>query len=145
MDVGEKIQVDVVVGDIPEPDGSGDGTTWSHGGLHSFALLVTYDSEVLRVTDSDARMMIEANQRSLVYVEGDRPPDSDGSLYTAVIDSWESGLESGNGVLARITFEAVAPGESSLGIADSSVSDPWGAYVVDDARDARVVVGGVCE
>lgn len=130
LDVGDSFTIDIVVDDATEPI---VGAQWK----------VNYGPTVLRVTASDwASWKLGSDLR----IE-DGLPDSDGGFDTASVGS----AATGDGVLQRLTLEAVASGQSDLTLSDVAVSDadnapryPPQVLVDDPAGEVRVVVGGSC-
>ena len=78
--------------------------------LVAFGLKFAYDSSALRVTAADVSQLLGANAGSQVYSASDALPDSDGQYYAGAVETGPGTGESGDGVLARITFEAANTG-----------------------------------
>lgn len=124
-EVGSEVTVDVIIDAVPEDSP-----------MIGFQIVVTYDPEVLEATETDSEFLI-ASQDAYEPIEGlsDELPDSDGSLTIVVADIASdvdagTSIESGSGVLTRITFMAVAEGTSEVAVG----FDPPDAYpaIIDD-------------
>ena len=122
--------------------------------LAGWAMPITYNPAVLRVTAVNVQLFQAANGGSNVFNTSSPVPDTDGA--------WEAGAfdlnappyqDSGTGVLARVTLNAFAAGSSPLTVGDPNLVDPTGAAigdVTDDGvfdgaiRNAQIVVNDVC-
>jgi len=128
LDAGDSFTIDVVVDDATSPIA---GAEWT----------LDYSPTVLKVTGSDwASWKFGSGLRMEEAL-----PDSDGSFASA----WGGSAAGGDGVLQRLTLEAVADGQSDLTVSDVDVADgdggphyPPEVVVVDPAGEVRVVVGG---
>jgi hypothetical protein len=122
--------------------------------LLGWATTVHYDPAVVTVAAIDVRMFQNANGGSNILNASDPVPSSDGSFYASAIDlaapPWQ---DSGSGVLARITLNAVAAGSSALTIAPSYLTNVSGGAIGDTNSDstfdgtifnARVAVDQPC-
>jgi len=139
LTVNETFTVDVVVPNLVEP------------GLGGFGANVVYDPTVLRVLAYNKDMMVAANPSYVPWSSIDPMPDVDGNFRFDFADI--SGLtgEQGEGILIRITFEALGEGVTILDLTDTTASGqvllvaPTGAeYPLSYIRDAEIVVGGSC-
>jgi hypothetical protein len=104
-EVGEVFRVDLVIEDVEE--------------LLSWEILLTYDPEILLVTDHDVRVFQAANEDSRVIDTSAERPDSSGMYVLGAVDAAEPlSPDSGDGVLARLTLEATGEGTSPLYLRD---------------------------
>jgi hypothetical protein len=131
-DVDSDVTVDVTVDAVPEDRP-----------MIGFQIVVTYDPAILEATDVDNEYLL-ASKDAYEPIEGlsDELPDSDGSLQIAVADiasdiEIDASLDSGPGVLSRITFRAVAEGTSDVALS----YDPPDAYpaIIDDTNSVLQV------
>ncbi len=137
--VGNTTTVDLIVDQVPA-----DGA----GGIEGKIL---YSSSIVRVNASvGTTMMLGAGANSSVTGFTNSVPDTDGSFGFAYIDS-STDYESGEGVMVRLTFQAVGTGRASI-----SVQDPDGnpypliyapdtsAYAIDNVFGGTIAVGVPC-
>jgi hypothetical protein len=115
---GDTVQVDVTVRGVPPFDR--DTRT---GGLVAYEADIAYDPAIVHVVGVDTRFMLAARSPYYSFDVIDDLPDSDGHLQLVSADLSQS-LESGDGVLARLTFEAVAPGVSPLSLVEAFNHNP---------------------
>lgn len=108
---GSEVQVDVIVDAIPEDQP-----------LVGFQYDVTYDPEMIEIIDFDYEFLLAA-EGTFQPLDGltDEVPDSDGLFTVAVLDvasnvDTDENMETGPGVLTRITLRAIAAGASEVGI-----------------------------
>lgn len=153
VETGNSFEIDVVIKDV----------SVAGGGLKGFAFTLLYDESVVNVTNVDARLFLAAlniEPNSEVTVSSDPLPDSNGIFDVSAVDV--TGLpardESGSGVLARVSLQAVGGGLSNLtvGIPDISPaltgsdndslepSDPIYATWEGTINDAEIRVGFDC-
>ncbi len=138
LTVGGTLDVDVIIASIPPADEGG-------GGLDGFQFSLLYDEATVKVTSSDANMLLAANSGSSVVPFGDTAPDTDGSFLIGVADFGSGTAEDGVGVLARITLEGVAQGVSSLTLTRlTPVDSATNGYAVSNVLDADVAVDTGC-
>ena len=155
--VGDTFIVDIGVKDV--------------AGLTAWETTLVFDQSILEVVGNDARMLLASGPGSRVTVQSDLEPPTDfyptGGLFIGAADSKVSAAESGSGVLARITFRAIAPGvsEASMpqldldgngttdkgprllgpGGEDDPIADVNGdSYFDADVANALISVGGDC-
>jgi hypothetical protein len=143
IDREQYVQVDVVLAGIQEVVPETDPAFWPQGGLPLFIVPVEWNNDVLALVDASFEMLIVANPESSIFAEWDSLKN-DGLYNAEALDLASHGLESGGGVLGRLTFRAIAPGRSEIAVRELLVQDAWEPYSVPDPRDATVVVGGVC-
>lgn len=104
--------------------------------LLGWAAYLNYDPAVLKVVNVDVWQFQGLNELSLVVFAGDQLPDSDGQFLLTSVDMGSvSAGDSGTGVLARITLEAVGPGVSPLTITQGQLVNEWSAYLGDTDGD----------
>lgn len=100
---GESFQVDIIVRDVED--------------LLGWEAQVIYDVSVLRLTDRDVKLFLAANAGSNIFDASDPTPDTDGRYRIAGADIADPPApDSGSGVLARLTFEALSPGVSLIAL-----------------------------
>lgn len=100
---GDSVSVDLVIEDVT------DLLAWEIG--------ISYDPKVLEVRDRDVEMFQAANPGSDVLDTSSEPGASDGRYVVSAVDIADpASPDSGSGVLARITFEAVGAGTSPLSL-----------------------------
>lgn len=100
---GDSFQVDIVVRDVED--------------LLGWEAYVIYDASVLKLTDRDVRMLLAANAESNVFDASDAPVSANGRYRVAAADIADPPApDSGSGLLARLTFDAVAPGVSLVAL-----------------------------
>jgi hypothetical protein len=97
---------------------------------------LTYDNSVVNIADADAELLLAANPASeVVNVSPDPLPDTDGAYNLVVADLGDRTGESGEGVLARLTLQAVGPGSTALTLSDVLLADPTAAPIGDTNGD----------
>jgi hypothetical protein len=100
---GATFDVDIYVTDVTD--------------LKSWEVYFVFDPSVVIVTGVDVHMFLAANAGSNVVDTSDPVPNTTGLYRLAAIDTAPAPAhESGSGVLARLTLQAVAPGVSTGGI-----------------------------
>lgn len=98
---GDRFQMDVVVRDITD--------------LLAWEIPIDYEPEVVTMVDQDVKLFQQANEGSSVLDLSSKLPDDSGFHSLAALDSADpESPDSGSGVLARITFEAVGAGDSPV-------------------------------
>ena len=143
--VGDTLEIDVVVRGVPPYDpGSGSG------GLVGFQFDLLYDPTVVNVVAFDARMMLTADGEAMLFSISDPVPDNDGDFLAAALD-FSTSYESGDGVLIRITLQAVGNGTSLLDLNELGsgngvplILDSANPYPLSEVGDGEVVVEGSC-
>jgi hypothetical protein len=85
-----------------------------------------YNPSVIKVIDRDVDQFLAANAGSNVFDLSASVPDADGGYSVAAVDVAEPVThDSGDGVLARLTLEAVGPGASPAAIPQMNIGgDP---------------------
>ncbi len=144
---GDSFQVDVFTKGIPPASGFSDG-------LSGFALNLRYDPAVLKVTAINTDLMLSAAGPRNPFDVTDPLPDSDGNFRADEADLSRN-FESGDGVLMRLTLQAVGTGLSSLILSDDippapdGIPDVLGAagnpkYQIATIQNAAIGVGQAC-
>jgi hypothetical protein len=149
---GDSFQVDIVVRDVEE--------------LLGWESYIIYDASILKLTDRDVRLFLAANAGSNVFDASDAPANANGRYRVAAADIADPPVpDSGSGVLARLTFDALAPGVSLISLRGLDISgdgrpdvgpiltavggqrigdDNGDAYFDGPTADAWVAVDTVC-
>ena len=120
--------------DVPSPgiEGFSVGMLTPPSGL-------SYNPAFLKVVGNDVNQLLAANPGSSVQnftPDNPPPPDTDGYFHPSAYD-WQPDppvpghSETGSGVLARITFQAIAPGTSQLTLTTVKLMDPDGNAIGD--------------
>jgi len=100
-EVGDVFQIDVVIEDVTD--------------LLAWELSVEFDPEVVSVVDHDVRLFQEADGVSAVIDVSQQLPDEPGFYTLSAFESSDPpAVDRGSGVLARLTLEALAEGDSDL-------------------------------
>ena len=109
-DVGDIFFVDLVVTDVT------DLLAWEAG--------INYDPAVLNVTDRDVRLFQASNTGAEIVDTSSQTPDDSGRYVASAIDTADPPApDSGSGVLARLTFSAIAAGTSSVDLEPVDLND----------------------
>jgi hypothetical protein len=99
-------------------------------GLAGWQGSLTYDNSVVNIVDADARLLLAANPASqVVNLSPDSLPDTDGTYRPLVADQGDKTGESGDGVLARLTLQAIGPGVTALTLSHIVLGDPSGQAI----------------
>jgi len=134
---GASVTVDVTALNIP-----------ADKAMTAFGLTVNYDPGAFTVSDSNAAFMLAATPGSSVVNVSDPAPDSDGEFLVAAIDTDITKVESGSGVLIRITIDVNAGASSGaypLTIAGAAHGDDTNHYYPPATiRNATIAVGQSC-
>jgi hypothetical protein len=125
--------------------------------MMAFQISVNYDPAVLEVTSYDQHLLLGAvGQFQPFDAFNDPTPDTDGRLDLGVLDIASgdpegANVETGPGVIARITFLAKAPGRSDVSVAFSPpdtypmVLDMWNNVIeIENLGSAVIAVGSEC-
>ena len=147
LEVGSTLPVDIVENAIPA-----DRPTIG------FELHLMYDPQVVEVIDYDNDLILASNGDYSPFTGlSDKVPDADGHFTTAVIDvesnpTTGANMETGPGVLSRITLKAKAKGLTTLTLG-GSVDQHTYPTILDDQNlpiqvnkigTAAVAVGQAC-
>lgn len=149
---GDTFEIDVTITDVTD--------------LLAWEASFTYDPEVVQLTDRDVELFQAADGDSTIFDVSQSTPDSDGMYGLGAVDTADpEAPDSGSGVLARLTLEAVGPGASPLAIPEIDLNDDTvpdrgpvlrnvaGEAIGDEdgdgmfdgpVSDAQVVVDGSC-
>jgi hypothetical protein len=158
LQVGDTIDVDVVVRGVPEFVDHGN-EVWE-GGIVGYAFNLLFDPTVLRVEKAqtfDGPTILKGGGDPVPFVWIDYnwpsdgqspPPGTTGDIEVSAADL-TTNYEDGDGVLTRISLTAVGPGQSGLQIRDEmrrdvlpTVADSNSAPYGVTASDAVLNVGG---
>lgn len=137
--VGATQTIDVVVDQVPD------------GGMSGFGMNILYNPAVLKITASDTTQMLAAAGGYFPFSLGEPVPDTNGDFRIDIADL-SPNYETGEGVLVRLTVEAVGTGTSSLTFDDligfDGYPDVLGSdsvtYNINNLQSATVRVGGAC-
>jgi len=135
---GSTVSVDIAVDQIPAEAISG------------FATNLTYDPAIVSVTGLQYNLLMAAGGPMQATDSSDNVPDTDGDFRIDVLD-FSGSQESGEGVIARVTFQAVANGVTTLDLDDliadgiPDVLDGSGtSYIIHNIDAASLSVGQAC-
>lgn len=144
MTAGASLDVDVVIQDVAD--------------LAGFQTDLLYDPRVLKVTAVDYNFLLASTGSSVLDLGEDitSEGDTDGDFFMsgAMFDLLGTTGANGDGVLARVTLEAVGPGTSPLDLSGIKLSDTAGLpippvdsdnFYVGPINDASVVVDDSCD
>jgi hypothetical protein len=109
---GDSIPIDITIQDIPASSGAGP---W---GISGFQFSIVYDPSVLSVVSSDTQQLLASKPGAQIIDMTPRITQEAGSYTVATIDLSGGENITTSGVLARITFQAISPGSSTIGLAD---------------------------
>jgi hypothetical protein len=122
---GDTFEVDVTITDVTD--------------LLAWEASFTYDPEVVQVADRDVELFQAADGESTIFDVSQSTPDSDGMYGLGAVDTADpEAPDSGSGVLARLTLEAVGPGASPLALPEIDLNDDT---VLDRGPVLRNVAG----
>lgn len=114
------------------------------GGLGGFDFVLLYDPSQLVVTDVNDQMMLAVGNHNIISYTDD-PPDTDGRLLVRAYDL-SNNPESGNGVLARITLNAIGDRQTNLsvlGVPQVVDNQNW-IYSIDEVGSAVIKIDSAC-
>jgi hypothetical protein len=98
---GESHEIDIFVEDVTD--------------LLAWEAIISFEPAVLQIVDEDVQLFMAANEGSDVQDFSGELPDSDGRYWLQTFDAADPlALDSGSGVLARVTVQGVGPGVSEL-------------------------------
>lgn len=155
VDPGQTFEIDVFVRDVPVFDES--ATTGSLGG---FGFNMLFDPSVVRVMTIDNEQMISDGTPFEIFDadastdEREPLPSESGNLQLDYATLGGDVRPSGDGILSRLTLEAISPGRSDIvledalqaGIAAPSIREVTGApYAVSQVANAVIAVGESCD
>lgn len=102
-DIGEKFSVDIVIEDVEN--------------LLGWEAPVSYDPAILKIVDRNVKLFQAANSGSQVFDASNQTPNTTGFYRAASVDQADpAALDSGDGVLIRLTMEAIGKGTSKVSI-----------------------------
>jgi len=140
LSVGQTREVDIWVQDVHD--------------LLAWQSFLYFDSAIIRINTADPHFLLESPPGSTLYDASEDPPDSDGIFMPAVANIGPGpAYASGDGVLMRVTVEALAAGYSPMFptgniLLDSSgqaMGDTNGDNVFDgETHGAILWVGSAC-
>ncbi len=130
LEVGESVDVDVVVDAIPpfDPGDNPDSINDDIGGLVGLGFNILYISSVVNVTTRASfytTSLLAAEPNSVIASAAGVLPDTDGDFKVSALDSYYP-AESGPGTLIRLTLTAVGTGQSSITLSDTGAGDSDG-------------------
>jgi hypothetical protein len=103
VEAGDSFQIDIVVRDVED--------------LLGWEAYAIYDASVLELTDRDVKPFLAANSGSNVFDASDAPANAAGRYRVAAADIADPPApDSGSGVLARLTFDALSSGVSLIAL-----------------------------
>jgi hypothetical protein len=106
---GDEFQMDVVVENISD--------------LLAWETHLDYDPAIVEVTDQNVKLFQQANAGSSVIDVSGRVPDDSGLHALSAFDSSDPPTpDSGSGILARVTFKALASGTSRIRFGDNDLN-----------------------
>jgi len=114
VDSGSQFDIDIYITDVPP--------------LRGFDATFEYDGGILNVVGKDVFQLLAAGSGSNVLDLSDGLPDSDGYYRAGAFDTSGS-HESGEGVLVRLTLQAVGSGVSQADLTYVSLWDPNGDHM----------------
>jgi hypothetical protein len=82
--------------------------------LLAWGAYLEYEGSVVNVTAANVQMLQAADPGSNVFNVSQSTPDSDGTFYVGAVELQAGAEDSGSGVLARLTLQAVGPGLSPV-------------------------------
>jgi hypothetical protein len=149
---GDQFEVDIFVRDVTD--------------LLAWSAYLEVDPAIVQIVDRDVDLFQATGEGSNVFDGSEQTPDTDGLYTLSAVDTADPlSPESGSGVLARVTLEALAPGVSPLALphrdidndgstnqgpflrnadAEAIGDDNDDSYFDGDVEDARVSVDMAC-
>jgi hypothetical protein len=149
---GDTFQVDIFVRDVTD--------------LLAWSAYLEVDPAIVQIVDRDVDVFLGAGEGSNVFDGSEQTPDTDGVYSLSAVDTADPlSPESGSGVLARVTLEALATGVSPLALPHRDIDDDGStdqgpflrnadaeaigddnddSHFDGDVEDARVAVGMAC-
>jgi hypothetical protein len=109
VNVGDTFQVDIFVTNVAD--------------LLAWETYLVYDGSIIDLISRDVMMFQAANAGSKVFDVSEGLPDIDSHYRIAAVDLADPpALDSGSGVLARLTLKAVGPGVSQLSLSPIDIN-----------------------
>jgi len=104
--------------------------------LLSWETYLEYDSSVLNVTAVNVQMFQAADGHSNVFNASELPPDTVSPFRVSAVEyGGDTAVDSGSGVLARITLRAVGAGASRADLTLTWLKDNYGEFIGDTNGD----------
>lgn len=147
-DVGDTFLVDIVIEAVE------DFLGWE--------ALVTYDPKVLKIVDHDVKLFLASASGSQVFDASNQTPNTTGFYRAGAVDQADPAApDEGDGVLLRLTMEAVEGGTSKVSVSPADLNGDGqtdtglllkntnnlaigGAIFRGPTRDAEIRVGAEC-
>lgn len=102
-DIGETFTVDIVIEDVEN--------------LLGWEAPVSFNPAILKIVDHNVKLFLAANSGSQVFDASNQTPNTTGFYRSGAVDQADpAALDSGDGVLIRLTMEAIAEGTSAVSI-----------------------------
>jgi hypothetical protein len=143
---GGSFEVDVFVQGIPPGTAQG-------GGIAGFGYSLLFDPTVLQVTAVNNEFLLYAAGSTAPFevIDGDGTagsntdplPATTGNLRVDLGDV-STNIESGDGVLSRLTLRAVGAGSTVLSLSPAEIFDGSAEEYASVSQNATVAVGGSC-
>ncbi|HEY5639967.1 MAG TPA: cohesin domain-containing protein [Dehalococcoidia bacterium] len=107
--------------------------------VEGFQFTLNYDPAILRITALDNVMLLYSGGGTVPFDFSDAVPDTSGTFNASFAD-FGPNSEGGNGVLSRITIQAIGTGTSALTLSGVGVSGGTPASI----GSAEIRVGSAC-
>ncbi|MEX1194750.1 MAG: cohesin domain-containing protein [Dehalococcoidia bacterium] len=101
VDVGDEVVVSLLVENVQD--------------LQAFEATIVHDDGILKITAQDVRIFLNTAPNSSIIDASEPLPDGNGRHLLSAAD-YTDNSESGSGVLATITFEAIGTGQTTIAI-----------------------------
>jgi hypothetical protein len=119
-ETGQTFDVDIFVSDVVD--------------INCWQATLTYDPSVVDVVDADAELLLASQEGSnLIDLSG---PLEAQDAYLLIVADMQAASESGSGILARVTLEALGPGSTALALYDVIICDPESTPLGDADGDS---------
>jgi hypothetical protein len=129
VSTGDTFEVDIFVSDVTD--------------LLAWETYFVYDMSVVNIASRDVAMFQAANSGSNVFDVSESLPDIDGYYRIAAVDLAEPPApDSGSGVLARLTLQAVGPGVSVLSLSPIDINEDGKIDLGPSLRDTQAELIG---
>lgn len=124
VSTGDTFEVDIFVTDVAD--------------LLAWETYFVYDMSIVNIASRDVAMFQAANPGSNVFDVSESLPDIDSYYRIAAVDLADPPApDSGSGVLARLTLEAVGPGVSVLSLSPIDVNEDGKIDLGPSLKDAK--------
>lgn len=160
LSVGDTIDVDVVVRDVPEYEPAPTVNESPHGGLAGLDLDVVFDPAVVwvkRVQEETPTLWAPVESELVFWVldyHTPGAPDGPGSTGRVSVGAGDlsSNYESGDGILLRLTLQAVGTGSSTISVVYKLIDQDFpnvyasdtSPYAIENSPAVIDVSSGVC-